>query len=91
MKKQEKVEFNLFGESKVEIEQFISDNGEQLFRVFWSDGVANEWKEYYSNFSTALLRVSLLANCVELETMLSDSVDTFIADALKFVQEHTKG
>ena len=60
MNNQETISFDIGGECFIRIEQ--SESGYQLS---WSDYVANEWTEQFTELSLVFARISALAKCQE--------------------------
>lgn len=85
---QEKIVFNIGGDAQVIIDEFLSKEGDSIFRLFWTDCVANAWEEYYPTLAITLMRASLLAQCVgesEAELFAEDSL-TFAHTARKYLE-----
>jgi hypothetical protein len=62
----EKITVNLKGEATASVDQLISTwDNTFLYRLTWTDNVANTWEEYYPTLPIALARLSALAECVD--------------------------
>jgi hypothetical protein len=79
--------------SFTESEYFPS--GRSVYLLTWSDGVANEWYEYYDELHQALARVTLLAfidtesKGSGLDRSFADTFQQFAVQADAFVQSRT--
>jgi hypothetical protein len=56
--------------------------------VWWSDGVANDWTEFYPTLSLALARTALLVHLSEhdFEQMFTSDADEFAGHATEFLK-----
>ena len=54
---------------------------ERDYELSWTDGVANDWQEYYPLLSLALARFATLVACAE-----NDWQKGFVSDNNKFVR-----
>lgn len=64
-----------------EVTVWTDDDGSTTVRLYWTDGVANEWEETYGSLSSALARLAILAYCGE-----DDWQSSFATHDLKFVE-----
>lgn len=86
---QQKIEFSLGEKAHIFIEEFTNKQGDNVFRLRWTDYVVNTWTEFYPTLAIALARVALLSQCVdesEAELFAEDST-TFTYTATKFLTE----
>lgn len=61
-------------------------DGENGATLFWTDGVANDWAEHYSDLSTAVARFAVLLRCVENNEFFRDSAEGFVRWSDNFFQ-----
>jgi hypothetical protein len=80
---------NLKGESTASIDQLISTwDNTFLYRLIWTDNVANVWDEYYPTLPVALLRLSALAECIDFpDKSFKADPTSFTFSAKKFLDE----
>lgn len=74
-------EFSVGGEVGIKVEQI-----DAVYRLSWSDYVANDWAEEYPTLSIAIARASVLVACAEggfEEAFVSRPAD-FALDVSKF-------
>lgn len=64
-----------------EVTVWHDEDGSTTVRIYWSDGVANDWEETYGSLSSAMARLALLAYCGE-----DGWQSSFATDDLDFVQ-----
>lgn len=53
-----------FNEAYLELKGF-KHNDEIAYRLSWTDGVANEWNEWFTELSVAMLRLAVIIRCGE--------------------------
>lgn len=56
---------------------------DEKYRLWWTDGVVNEWTEHYDSLALALLRVAVLDRCVESDLSFGQATPDEFADVAK--------
>lgn len=92
------IKFDLGGQCGITIDSFTNASGENVYRVLWTDYVANDWSEYFATLSLALTRVAVLSACVEedlktdtsLSLMFKFESSAFADHAYRFINEQVK-
>lgn len=78
----------VIGDTLIKIGTLVGGEG---FSLWWSDGVANDWAEFYPHLSQALARMAVLTYAYEHDyaPMFNSTPDQFAIDANVFFGEVT--
>lgn len=84
------IKFDLGGETGITIDSFTNSEGKTIYRLSWTDYVANECNEFYATLSLALARLAVLTACIEQSTeedvtILKNTSESFAFHAYQFI------